>query len=78
MGPRVVMVPDVRTFACELHVDWLSLRAVGAEVAAAVLELLQVFDGVGATGSGHSAHAKRQGYLCGHIDVCKTTTVCSW
>lgn len=64
MGPLAVMVPHVWAFAGQLHVDWLSLPPVRAEVAAAVLELLQVFDGVGATGSGHSPHAKWQGHLC--------------
>lgn len=57
------MVPDAWAFAGQLHVDWLSLATVRAEVAAAVLELLQVFDGVDAAGSGHSPHAKGQGHL---------------
>lgn len=63
MGLVAVMVPHVLPFAGYLHVDWLSLPPVRAEVAAAILELLQVFDGVGATGSGHGAHAKWQGHL---------------
>lgn len=62
-----VMVPDSWAFAGQLHVDWLSLSPVGAEVAAAVLELLQVLDGVGTAGSGHSPHAKWQGHL--YIDT---------
>lgn len=57
------MVPDGRAFAGQLHVDWLSLAPVRAEVAATVLELLQVFDGMDAAGSGHSPHAKWQGHL---------------
>lgn len=64
MGSLAVMVPDIWPFAGQVHVDRFSLPLVRAEVAAAVLKLLQVFDGVGATGSGHSAHAKWQGHLC--------------
>lgn len=64
MGPLAVMVPDVWTSAGQLHVDRLGLPPVGAEVAAAILELLQVFDGVGAAGSGHSAHTEWQRHLC--------------
>lgn len=63
----VVVVPDVWPFAGQLHVDELSLPLVRAEVAATILELLQMFDGVGATGSGHSAHAKWQRHL--YVDI---------
>lgn len=78
MGPLAVMVPDVWAFAGQLHVDWLSLPPVRAEVAAAVLELLQVFDGVGAAGSGHSPHAKWQGHLCvdTYIQICQCINAC--
>lgn len=61
------MVPDGWAFAGQLHVDWLGLPPVRAKVAAAVLELLQVFDGVGAAWSGHSPHAKWQGHLLGKV-----------
>lgn len=64
MGPLAVMVPDVWTSASELHVDWFGLPPVRAEVTATILELLQVFDGVGAAGGGHSAHTKWQRHLC--------------
>ncbi len=57
------MVPGARAFASQLHVDWLSVATVRAEVAATVLELLQMSDGVGAAGSSHSPHAKWQGHL---------------
>lgn len=57
------MVPDARAFAGQLHVDWLSLPPVRAEVASTVLELLQMFYGVGAAGSGHSPHTKWQRHL---------------
>lgn len=63
MGLTALMVPDAWAFAGYLHVDWLSVATVRAEVAAAVLELLQMSDGVGATGSGHSPHTKWQGHL---------------
>lgn len=84
MGPLAVMVPDVWTSADQLHVDWFGLPAVGAEVAATILELLQVFDGVGAAGSGHSAHTKGQRHLEHtnlifnkwlHLSRCFTSTV---
>lgn len=68
LGPPAVLVPDARAFAGQLHVDRLGLATVGAEVAAAVLELLQVLDGVDAAGSGHSPHAKWQGHL--YEDTC--------
>ena len=58
-----VMMPDGRSFARQLHVDWLSLPPVGAEVARAVLQLLHLLDVVGAAGRGHGPHAKRQGHL---------------
>lgn len=61
------MVPDTRTFAGQLHVDWLGLATIRAQVAAAVLQLLQVFDGVGTAGRGHSPHAKRQRHL--YVDM---------
>ena len=64
LGSAVLMVPDARAFARQLHVDGLSLAPVGAQVAATVLELLEVSDGVGATGSGYSPHTKRKGHLC--------------
>ena len=63
LGPPAVMVPDVWAFAGQLHVDWLRLAPVRAEVAAAVLELLQVFYGVDAAGSRHSPHTKWQRHL---------------
>lgn len=62
-----VVVPDVWPLAGQLHVDGLGLPLVGAEVAATVLELLQMVDGVGAAGCGHGAHAKRQRHL--FVDV---------
>lgn len=62
-----VVVPDVWPFAGQLHVDRLSLPVVRAEVAATILELLQMFDGVGAAGSGHSAHTERQRHLIYNI-----------
>lgn len=58
MRPPAVMVPDARTFVSQFHVYWLSLASVRAQVAATILELLQVFDGVGATGGGYSSYAK--------------------
>lgn len=69
IGPLIVVVPDVRPFAGQLHVDGLSLPLVRAEVAAAILELLQMFDGAGAAGSGHSAHTKGQRHLYVNIDL---------
>lgn len=69
IGPLAVVVPDVWPPAGQLHVDGLRLPLVRAEVAAAVLELLQMCDGVDAAGSGHSAHAKWQRDLNVNIHV---------
>lgn len=63
LRPPAVMVPDALAFAGQVHVNGLSLAPVRAEVAATILELLQVFDGVCTSGSGHSTHSKREGYL---------------
>lgn len=63
MRPLAVMVPDCWAFARQLHVDGFGMSPVRAEVAAAILELLQMFDAMCATGSGHSSHAKRQRHL---------------
>lgn len=57
------MMPSALVFADQLHIDWLNVPPVRAEVAAAVLELLQVFDGVGPSGGGHDPHSKREGHL---------------
>lgn len=69
IGPLIVVVPDVWPFAGQLHVDGLSLPLVRAEVAATILELLQMFDGVGGAGSGHSAHTKWQRHLYVNIHL---------
>lgn len=63
IGPLTVVVPDVWPFTGQLHVDRFSLSLVRAEVAATILELLQMFDGVGSARSGHSAHTKWQWHL---------------
>lgn len=60
LRPPAVMVPGSLVLAGQLHVNGLSLTAVRAEVTATVLELLQVFDGVCASGRGHGSHSKRQ------------------
>lgn len=69
----MVMVPDAWAFAGQFHVDWLGVAPVRAQVAAAILELLEVSDGVGAAGGGHSPHTKRKGHLNGdgnnHIQI---------
>lgn len=67
LGSSAVVVPDTRAFGGQLHVDWLSLAPVRAEVTSTVLELLQVLDGVYPTGSGHSPHTKWQWHL--YIDT---------
>lgn len=67
IGPLVV--PDVWPLAGQLHVDGLRLLLVRAEVAAPILELLQMFDGVGPAGGGHHAHTKRQRHL--DVNICR-------
>lgn len=57
------MVPDVGLLADQLHVHGFGLPAVRAEVAATILKLLQMIDGVGAAWSGHGADAKWQRHL---------------
>lgn len=58
-----MMIPVAWVFAGELHIDWFSLAPVRAEVAATILQLFYVFDGVSATRGGHSPHTKWQRYL---------------
>lgn len=79
MGPVAVMVPDVGPLADQLHVHGFSLPPVRAEVAAAILELLQMVDGVGAAGSGHGANAEWQRHLregCTRINTLYVRYVC--
>lgn len=63
MWPSVFAVPHAWMFPGQVHVDWLCLTPVRAEVAAAVLELLQVFDGVSALWGGHGPHAEWKRHL---------------
>lgn len=63
LRPPALMIPASLMFAGQLHVNGLSLTAVGTEIAATVFELLQVFDGVCASGRGHSPHSKWQRHL---------------
>lgn len=62
-----MVVPDAGPFGGYIHVDWLSLAPVRAEVTASVLELFQVFDGVCSTGGGHRPHTKWQWHLLGKV-----------
>lgn len=72
-GSPVLMVPNTLAFAGQLHINGLSLPLVRAEVAATILELFQVFDGMRALGRGHGPHSKRQGHL--YTDTCIITYV---
>lgn len=67
MGSPAVVGPHLSLFGGNLHVDGFGLATIGAEVAAPVLQLLQVTDGVGPAGRGHRAHTEWQWHLLGKI-----------
>lgn len=58
VGSPAVVGPCSGVFGSNIHVYRLSLATVGAEVAAAVLQLLYVADGVGPARGGHRAHTE--------------------
>lgn len=70
MGSSALVVPFGLVFVGLFHFDWFGLATIRAQVATTILELLQVCDAIGASGSCYGSYTKWKRHLCGGTRHC--------